>query len=283
MYNCYIYYFIYILLLFTTTYASYYESSGCTYCKNDICVPCNNRVYLGTVIIPNNKGLNVTYITETCSPKDIDLNLCSSKECKDDTECLSNKCYKGHCSNENNEDNQAVQCTTVRTIHSNPFFGDGTGYKHHCGLPVGNKCKNNKDCVTYNCEYYPGSGGICEYPRDSGCHSSCAMDKAIIISILIPIYFILSIVFCCVCCCYKNHENSRKKIKYFSIILFIISVLPWIILILSDIDGLYKEEASIAGHIFAFIIIIIITIAIIWSICHFCKIKENNEDDENLV
>jgi len=283
MYNCYIYYFIYILLLFTTTYASYYESTGCTYCKDDICVPCNNRVYLGTVIIPNNEGLNVTYITETCSSKDIDLNLCFSSECNDDKECLSNKCYKGHCSNEDKEDNQAVQCMTVRTIHSNPIFGDGHGYKNHCGFPIGNKCKSNKDCASYNCEYYSGSGGICGDIDDGGCHSACYIGGAIVMSFAVPIYLILSSIFCCLFCYYNINENSRKSVKNISIILLILSALPWIILISYDIPGLYRDEASITGHIFAILIIIAITIAIIWGICHYCKIKEDNVNDENLV
>ncbi|ORX83844.1 hypothetical protein BCR32DRAFT_277667 [Anaeromyces robustus] len=63
----------------------------------------------------------VTYITEVCSSKSINLGFWSTKNCTASSECLSNKCYKD------------VQCQTVR-------------YKEHCGLLKGYECEFDKEC-----------------------------------------------------------------------------------------------------------------------------------------
>jgi len=283
MYNRYLFSFINIALLFTTTYASYdyYDNYSCEYCKDDICVPCNNRVDIGTVIIPNKAGVNVTYISDTCSTKDIDLDLCTSKTCTTDSECLSNKCTKNHCSF--NEANPIVQCFYVRTVHSNPILGEPKGYKRQCGLPVGDKCKSNKDCSSFNCEKYSGSDSVCGTPdNDSGCHSACGIGAGIVVIIAIPSYIILSSCLCCGCCYYRKHQHYRNFIKYASITVIILSAIPWIIILSYDMHGVLEEDGSISEYIIRIIIIIVITIIIVCLICFVCKNNGRDSDDENL-
>jgi uncharacterized membrane protein YuzA (DUF378 family) len=277
MYNQYLFYFVIIALLFTTTYASYFDGSGCEYCKDDICVPCSNHIDLGTVIIPNKEGVNVTYISDTCSSKDIDLNLCSSKNCTSDSECLSNKCIKGHCSF--NEANPIVQCLYVRTVHSGPVFGDPKGYKRQCGLPVGDKCKSNKDCSSFNCEKYNKSDSICGSPDDSGCHSTCEWGGAFVMMIFVPFYLTLSLSFCCCVCTYKKNKKRMKKI---SIVLVIVSAIPWLLVLFNDLIGILKEDGNISGYIFRIIIVIVITVILICAICFICKNDKKDSSDEDL-
>jgi len=289
MYNRYLFTFIYITLLFTTTYSSKsilssydsYDGYSCKYCKNDICVPCNNRIYLGTVIIPNEEGVDVTYITEVCSSKSINLGLCFSKNCTADSECLSNKCFKGHCSFD--ENNPVVQCQTIRTIHSNPVFGDAKGYKEYCGLPYGYECKTNNECSSHNCEIVRYGLGFCGEPNDDGgCHSACGLGAAIAIMTAIPVYVIIYSILCCCFCSFHKHRIYGKCIKYISIIVVILSPVPWIIVLIDDIDKISDEDGDISGHKYGIIILIIITI-IITSLIHFCcKVKESVSDGDSL-
>ena len=278
MYNRCLFSFINIaLLLFTTTYASfeYYDNYSCKYCKDDICVPCNNHIDIGTVIIPNKEGVNVTYISDTCSSKDIDLNLCSFKNCTSDSECLSNKCLKGHCSF--NEANPIVQCFYVRTVHSNPILGDPKGYKTHCGLFVGDKCDSNKDCGSFNCDKYGRRGGICEQPNnDSGCHSFCDFGKSITFYTIIPIYVI---ILCCCGGCYQ-YKKFRKHFKCISTIVVILSGMPWIVILSYDMYGIIKEDGYILEYIIKIIIILLIIYAIIWYIFRVYKYKEDPDSDD---
>ena len=280
MYNRYLFSFINIALLFTTIYASYYEEYRCEYCKDDICAPCDNSNDLRTVKIPNKEGVDVTYISDTCSSKDIDLGLCSSKNCTSDSECLSNKCIKGHCSF--NEANPIVQCLYVRTVHTDPFFGDPKVYKRQCGLPEGDKCKSNKDCSSFNCEKYDKSGGICGPPDDSGCHSVCDWKKGMIIMTFVPIYLILSSFLCCCFCHYHSHKKNRKRMKYISIVYVIVLSIPCFIVLFSDLIGIYKEDGNISGYIFRVILAIVITVIIIGVICFIYKKDKKDSNDENL-
>ncbi|ORX85524.1 hypothetical protein BCR32DRAFT_265582 [Anaeromyces robustus] len=282
--------FIYIGLLFTITYSltireiikrdpisfETYKDGECYYCKDDICVPCSNRSEFDTVIIPDKEGVNKTYITEGCSSKDIDLDLCFSKNCTADSECLSNKCIKGHCSTD--EDNPIIQCQYVRTIHSNPIFGDAKGYKTHCGLPAGYKCNSNKDCSSFNCERYTDYR-ICGEPDDGGCHSACSLGSAFVMMAAVPIYIIVFIISCCCCCCYKHHSQYRKYIKYSALAFVVLSPIPWIVLLSYDIYDM-TEDASVTGHVISIIILVVIATIIAFLICRFWKIKKEDEDDE---
>jgi len=183
---------------------------GQYYCKGEICVSSDNRIELGTIIIPNNEGKNVTYITDTCSMTDIDLDLCDSKDCTADSECLSNKCVKGHCSY--NEATPIVHCQYVRTVHDDPLFGDPKGYKMQCGLPVGDTCETNNDCSSYNCVNYSNKK-LCGEPDDSGCTSLCGnnlMGTLALHFVILPVIFIGILV--CVCCfVVKKSKDMDKK------------------------------------------------------------------------
>jgi len=173
------------------------------YCKDDICVSTSGRNDLATIVIPNKGGQNITYITDTCSSNDIDLDLCSSKECTADSQCLSNKCVKGHCSF--NEANPIVHCQCTRTVHNNPIFGDPKGYKMICGLPKGDKCNSNSDCSSYNCYE------VCGDPDSSGCHSACGIGRAIVLIIAVPVIIGILIIICCVCCICIYKKNKKKE------------------------------------------------------------------------
>jgi len=217
--NSSLFYLIYIALLFTTSYGltknEVLNGSDHSpfYCKDDICVEDSyeNRIDLGTIIIPNSQGKNITYITDTCSMNDIDLNLCFSKECTVDTECLSNKCVKGHCAF--NEANPIVHCQYVRTVHDDPLFGDPHGFKMQCGLPKGDKCNSNDDCSSYNCVKY-SKNSLCEEPDDSGCTSLCGnniMGTFLLFFVVIPVVFIIIFISICCSCMKKGKKLDEKR------------------------------------------------------------------------
>lgn len=273
-----LFYFIYIALLFISAYA--YTYNNCQYCKDGICVPCDNSSELGTIIIPNKEGKNVTYITETCSPKSIETDFCSSKNCTADTECLSNKCFKGHCAF--NEANPIVQCQEVRTIHRGLIFSDTKGYKYQCGLPQGDKCKSNKDCSSYNCVSY-SKEKICGEPDDSGCHSTCGWTGVFAIMFTVPIYIILSIICCCCFCYLGSNQKYRKDKKYILIIFVVLFSIPLIFMMSSDLHTIIKEEADGAmGYICGIVTVILFAALIIFTICKVYKNKEKEANEENL-
>jgi len=217
MYNRILFYLVCISFLFTTIYGLTKEQvlkleSGYFYCKDDICASAYDSSSLDTVVFTNSEGKNTTYITETCSATDIGLDLCTSKECTADSECLSNKCLEGHCCF--NEENPITECQYVRTVHNERLFGDPKGYRMQCGLPRGDKCNSNNDCSSYNCETY-NNKSICGYPDDSGCRSMCGMGRLIFTFFYLPI---IIAVFCCVCCCIycTSHFEKKRNIKNLS-------------------------------------------------------------------
>jgi len=209
-------YLVCINLLFTTVFGLTKDEvlkleNGHFYCKDDICALANNNGIdsndFDIITIPNKEGKNVTYIVETCSATDIGLNLCSSKECTVDSECLSNKCLEGHCCF--NEDNPITECQYVRTVHNDPLFGDPKGYRMQCGLPRGDKCNSNDDCSSYNCEKY-NNKKTCGYPDDSGCYSTCGLGRILFFLYAIIIIIIVSICVCCICCiCYIRKKRNQ--------------------------------------------------------------------------
>jgi len=187
-----LFYLINIFFLFTTIYGLTKKEvlklkGGQYYCKDNICVSTDNRTDLNTIIIPNRDGKNITYITDTCSMNDINLGFCYSKKCTADSECLSNKCVKGHCAF--NKSNPIVHCQYVRTVHNDPLFWDPKGYKMKCGLPKGDRCNSDKDCSSHNCVKY-SKNKLCGEPDDSGCTSLCSND--IVKGLLV--YFVIIIV-----------------------------------------------------------------------------------------
>jgi len=182
------------------------------YCKDDICVETNNYIEVGTIIIPNNEGKNITYITETCSMTDIDLDHCRSKNCTVDSECLSNKCVKGHCSF--NKANPIVHCRYIPTDTVDALLGD---YKTmQCGLPDGDTCENNNDCSSKYCNY----SKICGEREESSSGGSEIAGALVIYYVLIPVIFIGIIA--CVCCFLvqggKDLDQKRKNKKDLSVV-----------------------------------------------------------------
>ncbi|OUM60307.1 hypothetical protein PIROE2DRAFT_13964 [Piromyces sp. E2] len=211
MYSLSLLYLFCVSLFFTSIYGITYTKEEVLklkdynkyYCKDNICVSSYEyRTDYETVIIPDNQGRNVTYITDSCSTRDIDIGACNSKECANDSQCLSNKCIKGHCAY--NEANPIVECQYVRTVHNDPLFGDPKGYKMQCGVPSGYKCESNDDCSSYNCR-----SGTCDSPDESGCHSTCGMGKALFLYyVAIPLIVIVVLIACCMFCCYKKDKKE---------------------------------------------------------------------------
>lgn len=95
MYSRNLFYLVYIALLFTIVYGFTKNevlnliSYDQFYCKGDLCVSTSDRTDFDTIDFPNNDGTNTTYITNTCSLLDIDLDLCISKNCTSDSQCLT--------------------------------------------------------------------------------------------------------------------------------------------------------------------------------------------------
>ena len=216
MYNRILFYLVCINLLFTTVFGLTKDEvlkleNGHFYCKDDICALANNDIDsndFDIITIPNKEGKNVTYIVETCSATNIGLDLCSSKECTADSECLSNKCLEGHCCF--NKENPITECQYVRTVHNDPLFGDPKGYRMQCGLPMGDECSSNDDCSSYNCEKY-NNKSICGYPDESGCHSLCGMKQGMLTLIGLPI--LLTILLCCCCICLNKKVKNKKNLS----------------------------------------------------------------------
>ncbi|ORX33469.1 hypothetical protein BCR36DRAFT_412123 [Piromyces finnis] len=98
------------------------------YCKNDICVLVHNEYFDRVIEIPNENGTMIKYITYTCSYDNIISGKCSDKTCddygnytyntcKNDSECLSNKCFNNFCMF--NEENPIDHCDDV---YIKPFY-----------------------------------------------------------------------------------------------------------------------------------------------------------------
>ncbi|OUM60305.1 hypothetical protein PIROE2DRAFT_13962 [Piromyces sp. E2] len=212
MYSLSLLYLFCVSLFFTSIYGITYTKeevlkrtdNNVYYCKDNICVSSSEyRTDYETIIIPNNQGRNVTYITDSCSSRDIDIGACNSKECSNDSQCLSNKCIKGHCIY--NEDNPVVECQYVRTRHNAYPFGDPKGYKMQCGLPYGYECKSNDGCSSYNC-----NNGVCGTEDDSGCHSTCGIGQSIVFAYgVVPLVILFILISCCICC--SRYHNKNKK------------------------------------------------------------------------
>jgi hypothetical protein len=201
-----LFYLVYVALLFTTTYGLTKDEvlsleSGQYYCKDDICASLYDDD-LATVTIPNKQGQNTTYIVDTCTTINIELNNCPGRNCSNDSECLSNKCMKGHCAF--NEDNPVVHCQYVCTNKEAPLFsmGDSKGYVMRCGLPFGASCHTDNECSSFNCE----KSRLCGHEKDSGCHSSFVIRQ---ILFFCSIIFIIFLILACIVC-YKKIKSQKQ-------------------------------------------------------------------------
>jgi len=77
------------------------------HCKDEFCASVNDEYDKYFIEIPDKTGNITNYIVYTCNYDDIEINYCDSGttiydknyslECNNDSECLSNKCYKNHC------------------------------------------------------------------------------------------------------------------------------------------------------------------------------------------
>jgi len=91
------------------------------YCKDDICVHVEREYDNYFIEFPDINGNVTNYIVYTCTYNDIELNYCNSikmingenysVECNNDSECLSNKCYKNHCMY--NNETPIVHCDDI--------------------------------------------------------------------------------------------------------------------------------------------------------------------------
>ncbi|KAL6628891.1 hypothetical protein U3516DRAFT_535315 [Neocallimastix sp. 'constans'] len=125
------------------------------YCKNDICVVVDNEYIQKFVDIPDSTGKIWHYIAYTCTDDEIKQEKCPreeiisgeslSLECKNNTDCLSDKCIDNHCVF--NDEAPIVHCDDIYESS----FSNGRSSFMHCGKPYRDTCKTNDECSSMDC------------------------------------------------------------------------------------------------------------------------------------
>ncbi|ORX78120.1 hypothetical protein BCR32DRAFT_51691 [Anaeromyces robustus] len=154
-------------------------------CKNDICIPVSTDFLEEFAEIPDEKGNIKRYIIQSsyyhkkydkktyegrsnCTSTNEQINNQSNEncytsvlisfECNSDSQCITNKCIDGFCIF--NKENPTEMCTYNYSFSI--IFG-GHSYMH-CGREIGDICKRNKECSSYNCFKYKNNN-ICARPK----------------------------------------------------------------------------------------------------------------------
>jgi len=181
------------------------------YCKNDICTLVKSFYNRFFIDIPEINGNNTKYIVYTCEYEDIKLNKCFDYKyidnikyylnCNNDSECLSNKCYKSHCVY--NNETSIDHCID---IYSYDLFEGGSSYMN-CGKPPNDNCKKNDDCSSKYCSkdnycIKQNSG-----PSDSDSTQPLIKLIATIAIITLIIVTIIITIICVFCCYIRKHKN----------------------------------------------------------------------------
>jgi len=178
-------------------YASYY-------CKDEFCVRVNDEYNNYFIEIPDKNNNITNYIVHTCTFNDIESNYCDSTrmingenysvECNNDSECLSNKCYKNHCMF--NEEIPIVHCDN---IYSDKLFLGKSSYMY-CGKPPNDSCIENDECSSKNCR-----DNMYQFQLDGPSDSDSIQTafEGLIIGGVSIIIIITAIIICCYC--YKKH------------------------------------------------------------------------------
>jgi len=197
-----------VLKLKNSFYSSYY-------CKDDICASTHNDYSDYTVDLPDRNGNMTTYLVQTCNYNKAILGKCKTKvcfnldqkevcnyyTCKNDSQCLSNKCVNGACVY--NEENPIIHCDS---IYSNIFYEKAYMY---CGKAMGEKCNKDKECSAKRCN----DKGYCGMQLDGPSDNRIGGGTGFLIIIILIIIITIS---CCIYCCYKkrNRKNIQNKSFY---------------------------------------------------------------------
>jgi len=176
------------------------------YCKDDICVEIDRELLPIYIEIPDKKGNIKGYISKSHRYNE-DLKLISERNiwyfnrntdfiynCTSNSQCLTNKCIDGVCIF--NEENPFEFCTD---IYINLFFFRFSYM--HCGKPINDICKKNKDCGSENCQLKENINTqseeyICGMPPNGPSDSDAITGFINLIRFVATIFIILCITFC---------------------------------------------------------------------------------------
>ncbi|OUM61582.1 hypothetical protein PIROE2DRAFT_12362 [Piromyces sp. E2] len=164
------------------------------YCKNNTCVSASYEYDEKTVVIPDENGNMIQYITQTCTLDNIEYNICSSEErCTTDSQCLSNKCFRNYC-----VFNDATPIVHCDDIYSSPFYFKERSSYMYCGKAYGDTCETDDECSSKNC--YKGT---C-LKQELGPRESEDLQAVILLMIYVAIIIFIIIV----CWCYWRYRNE---------------------------------------------------------------------------
>jgi len=173
------------------------------YCKNNTCVLTDYNYANNYIEFPDKNGNLIKYISETCSYNVIESDNCYTINCKNDNDCLYNKCYKNHCMFNNETD--IIHCDD---IYIKPTILKNKSSYMYCGKAYGDICKNNNECSSKQCK-----NNYClmqtNGPSDSeGIGIAFELLFYIFIFVFILVFFILILYII-----YKCY-NKYHKLKY---------------------------------------------------------------------
>lgn len=180
------------------------------YCKYGICVVVNSNYSDRFVDIPDPTGNIRHYIAYTCTYDEIKKNACPSTEningksvsleCKNNKDCLSDKCVDNHCVF--NDEAPMEHCDD---IYVPDFFKGGNSYMH-CGKPYRDTCTYNNECSSKECL----KEGICNMQTKSPNEGQCIGTSIGLGSVLIFVIVIITILCICLnCYCCKAMETRK--------------------------------------------------------------------------
>jgi len=171
------------------------------YCKDNVCTSIEFEDF--TAKFPNNETLytrvcNKARIESVVDEKSEHYNystLCSPTACQADSECLTNKCFKGVC-----VDNDAANIEKCEFTHHYHFFTISHTNDFNCGKLIGYSCQSDSECVTDNC-----GDGVCEVAKD---HDSTQEVLSYLFygGVLVLLCITFTVVGCCYCCCFKKRK-----------------------------------------------------------------------------
>eukprot|EP00833_Pecoramyces_ruminatium_P007457 jgi/Orpsp1_1/1181489/evm.model.c7180000077361.1 len=122
------------------------------YCKDDICV--SSTVSDHTINFPSNNGTMETFITDICRDGDIrkcqiDKNDCpckDMKQCTNDNECITNRCFNNYC--RGNFETLFIKCQDIGKYNSLTF---SYSYSMSCGFLDNDKSSDCEMCASKEC------------------------------------------------------------------------------------------------------------------------------------
>jgi len=191
------------------------------YCRKDDCVTISND-YDGIkpyIQLPDENGNVKNYIAYSCTYDDKLKKLVDcvnrykytsfdygveylSVLCKNDSECLYNKCIDNHCVF--NDEAQVVHCDTIYN-----FFALFEYSYIHCGRGYHDPCNKNNECSSKKC--MKGScSSLLLTPSDSVATGQ-ALETLICIAVIGGIFIIVAIIYSVINCRKNNFEKIENK------------------------------------------------------------------------